>query len=146
MGVAPSFGAGTFGGAGPLLGHWGRSDSQEARRLVDLCLEAGVNLFDAADVCFNDASGRVLGEATKLRRGAPLPAGSRLHETAAFGPPVEEEQLLRVVEALDAVAEETCRSLPQRARPDAASAVTAPYSSFPYRRQAAFARLNPPAV
>ncbi|MDJ0387739.1 hypothetical protein QMO56_06410 [Roseomonas sp. E05] len=34
----------------------------------------------------------------------------------------------------------------QVARPDAASAVTAPYPYFPYRRQAAFARLNPPAV
>ncbi|HWL82946.1 MAG TPA: aldo/keto reductase [Roseomonas sp.] len=330
---ALSFGAGTFGGSGPLFGHWGRSDSQEARRLVDICLEAGVNLFDTADVYSDGASERVLGEAIKgrrgevlistklglpmgegpneagtsrarlirgveealarlgtdhidllqlhafdahtpveevlstldqliragklryvgvsnfsgwqvmkslatadrhgwpryvahqvyyslvgrdyewelmplaldqglgamvwsplgwgrltgkIRRGAPLPAGSRLHETAAFGPPVEEEHLYRVVDALDAVAEETGRSVPQVAlnwllrrptvssviigardeaqlrqnlgavgwtltaeqvaRLDAASAVTAPYPYFPYRRQAAFARLNPPAV
>ncbi|MEO9962941.1 MAG: aldo/keto reductase, partial [Nisaea sp.] len=47
---ALSFGAGTFGGRGPLFSHWGTSGFEEARRLVDLCLEAGVNLFDTADV------------------------------------------------------------------------------------------------
>ena len=41
-----SFGAGTFGGSGPLFGNWGSSDTSEASRLVDICLEAGVNLFD----------------------------------------------------------------------------------------------------
>jgi len=330
---ALSFGAGTFGGSGPLFGHWGNSDTREARRLVDICLEAGVNLFDTADVYSNGASEKVLGEAIKgrrsevlistkaglpmgdgpneagtsrarliravedaltrlgtdhidllqlhafdagtpveevlatldqliragklryvgvsnfsgwqvmkslaaadrhgwpryvanqvyyslvsrdyewelmplgldqglgamvwsplgwgrltgkIRRGAPLPAGSRLHETADFGPPVEEELLYRVVDALDAIAEETGRSVPQIAlnwllqrptvssviigarneeqlrqnlgavgwnltaeqvaRLDAASAVTALYPYFPYRRQEAFARLNPPAV
>jgi len=330
---ALSFGAGTFGGSGPLFGHWGSSDTREARRLVDICLEAGVNLFDTADVYSNGASEKVLGEAIKgrrgevlistkaglpmgdgpneagtsrarliravedalarlgtdyidllqlhafdagtpveevlatldqlvragklryvgvsnfsgwqvmkslavadrhgwpryvanqvyyslvgrdyewelmplgldqglgamvwsplgwgrltgkIRRGAPLPTGSRLHETANFGPPVEEEHLYRVVDALDAVAKETGRSVPQIAlnwllqrptvssviigarneeqlrqnlgavgwnltaeqvaRLDAASAVTAPYPYFPYRRQEAFARLNPPAV
>lgn len=51
-----SFGAGTFGGAGPLFGHWGNSDTLEARRLVDICLEAGVSLFDTADVYSNGAS------------------------------------------------------------------------------------------
>jgi predicted aldo/keto reductase-like oxidoreductase len=43
---ALSFGAGTFGGAGPLFSHWGTSDAKEARRLVDICLEAGVTLFE----------------------------------------------------------------------------------------------------
>ena len=63
-----SFGAGTFGGSGPLFGHWGTSDAVEARRLVDICLEAGVNLFDTADVYSNGASEEVLGEAIKGRR------------------------------------------------------------------------------
>ncbi len=45
-----SFGTGTFGGSGPLFGAWGNTDAGEARRLVDICLEAGVNLFDTADV------------------------------------------------------------------------------------------------
>lgn len=326
-----SFGAGTFGGSGPLFSHWGTTDVEEARRLVDICLEAGVNLFDTADVYSAGASEEVLGEAIKGRRndvlistkaslpvgggpgdwgssrsrlihsveaalkrlgtdhidifqlhafdastpveevvstldrlvsdgklryigvsnfsgwqimkslaaaerhgwtryvanqvyyslvgrdyewdlmplgedqglGAlvwsplgwgrltgkisrakPVPAGSRLQETADFGPPVEDELLYKVVDALDEVAAETGRSVPQVAinwlvgRPtvssviigarneaqlrqnlgavgwsltkeqvaklDAASAVTAPYPHFPYRRQEGFALLNPP--
>ncbi|RYB92865.1 aldo/keto reductase [Ciceribacter ferrooxidans] len=325
-----SFGAGTFGGSGPLFGAWGNTDDKEARRLVDICLEAGVNLFDTADVYSGGASETVLGAALrgrrdqalistktglpmgegpsdagtsrfrliravedalrrldtdyidilqlhafdaatpveevlstldtlvragkvryvgvsnfsgwqvmkalavadrygwpryvanqvyysligrdyewdlmplgadqglgalvwsplgwgrltgKIRRGTPLPEGSRLHETASFGPPVEDEHLYRVVDALEAIAEETERTVPQVAlnwltrrptvasviigarneqqlrqnlgavgwsltddqvaRLDAASAVTAPYPHFPYRRQEAFARLAP---
>ncbi len=328
-----SFGAGTFGGSGPLFSHWGTTDVAEARRLVDICLEAGVNLFDTADVYSAGASEEVLGEAIKGRRndvlistkaslpvgdgpadwgssrsrlinsveaalkrlgtdhidifqlhafdasttveevvstldrlvqdgklryigvsnfagwqimkslaaaekngwtryvanqvyyslvgrdyewdlmplgqdqglGAlvwsplgwgrltgkisrskPIPAGSRLHETADFGPPVDEELLYKVVDALEDVAAETEKTVPQVAinwligRPtvssviigarneeqlrqnlgavgwsltteqvaklDAASAVTAPYPYFPYRRQEGFARLNPPMV
>jgi len=326
-----SFGAGTFGGSGPLFSHWGTTDVEEARRLVDICLDAGVTLFDTADVYSNGASEEVLGQAIKGRRndvlistkaslptgdgpndwgssrsrligaveaalkrlgtdhidifqlhafdastsveevvstldrlvqdgklryvgvsnfsgwqimkslaaaekhgmtryvanqvyyslvgrdyewdlmplgkdqglgalvwsplgwgrltgkisrGKPLPAGSRLHQTADFGPPVEDELLYRVVDALEGVAEETGRTVPQVAinwligrptvssviigarneeqlrqnlgavgwsltkeqvaRLDAASAVTAPYPHFPYRRQEGFARLNPP--
>ncbi|WP_105418957.1 aldo/keto reductase [Neorhizobium sp. T25_27] len=326
-----SFGAGTFGGSGPLFSHWGTTDVEEARRLVDICLEAGVNLFDTADVYSAGASEEVLGEAIKGRRGEvlistkaslptgdgpndwgssrsrligavdaalkrlgtdhidifqlhafdastpveevvstldqlvkdgklryigvsnfsgwqimkslaaaekhgwtryvvnqvyyslvgrdyewdlmplgqdqglgalvwsplgwgrltgkisrgkPLPEGSRLHETADFGPPVEDELLYRVVDALQVVADETGKTVPQVAinwltsRPtvssviigarneeqlrqnlgavgwsltaeqigglDAASAVTAPYPHFPYRRQEGFASLNPP--
>ncbi|MBC3940064.1 aldo/keto reductase [Sphingomonas albertensis] len=63
-----SFGTGTFGGTGPLFGAWGRSDATEARRLVDVCLEAGVTLFDTADVYSNGASETVLGAAIKGRR------------------------------------------------------------------------------
>lgn len=255
-----SFGAGTFGGTGPLFGAWGNTGVEEARRLVDICIEAGVTLFDTADVYSHGASEEVLGAALKgrrgqvlistktglpmgdgpneagtsrhrliravedalrrlgtdhidilqlhafdaatpveevlstldalvragkvrsigvsnfagwqimkalaladrhgwpryvahqvyyslvgrdyewdlmplaadqgvgalvwsplgwgrltgrIRRGTPLPEGSRLHETASYGPPVEEEKLYRVVDALEAVAAETGRSVPQ---------------------------------
>ena len=271
-----SFGAGTFGGSGPLFGAWGNSDVEEARRLVDICLEAGVNLFDTADVYSDGASDRVLGQASKgrrdqvlistktglptgdgpgdwgvsrsrlirsveealrrldtdhidllqlhaydattpveellatldmlvtsgkvrytgvsnypgwalmkaqgladraslppfvahqvyysligrayeadlmplaadqgvgalvwsplgwgrltgkIRRNAPIPEGSRLHETAQFAPPVEDEHLYRVIDALDAVAAETGRTVPQIAlnwllqRPTVASVI-----------------------
>jgi len=67
-----SFGAGTFGGSGPLFSHWGTTDVEEARRLVDICLEAGVNLFDTADVYSAGASEEVLGEAIKGRRNDVL--------------------------------------------------------------------------
>ncbi|MFC8871729.1 aldo/keto reductase [Streptomyces sp. NPDC057148] len=255
-----SFGAGTFGGRGELFGAWGTTDAAEARRLVDICLEAGLNMFDTADVYSGGASEEVLGAAIRgrrdqvilstkaglpmgdgpadagtsrarlitavdgalrrlgtdyidlfqlhafdagtpvqeviatlddlvragkirytgvsnfsgwqlmksladadthgrrryaahqvyyslvgrdyewelmplgldqgvgavvwsplgwgrltgrIRRGTPLPAGSRLHATADYGPPVPDELLFRVVDALDAVAEETGRTVPQ---------------------------------
>lgn len=257
---ALSFGTGTFGGKGPLFSAWGNSDVDEARRLIDICLDAGVTLFDTADVYSDGASEEVLGAAIrgrrdrvlistktglpmgdgpndaglsrhrlivaveaalrrlgtdhidllqlhafdaftpveevlhtldtlvragkvrcigasnfagwqlmkslaasdrhgwprhvahqvyyslvgrdyeselmplgldqkvgalvwsplgwgrltgKIRRGQPLPEGSRLHDTAQWGPPVEEERLHRIVDALDAVAAETGRSVPQ---------------------------------
>ncbi|MFG3363186.1 aldo/keto reductase [Streptomyces griseofuscus] len=257
---ALSFGAGTFGGRGPLFGAWGSTDTQEARRLVDICLDAGITMFDTADVYSNGASEEVLGEAIKgrrdqvivstktslpmgdgpgdagssrsrliaacedalrrlgtdyidlfqlhafdagtpveevlstlddlvragkvrylgvsnfsgwqamkslavaeryghpryvahqvyysligrdyewelmplgldqglgalvwsplgwgrltgkIRRGQPLPANSRLHSTADYGPPVEDEHLYRVVDALDEIAQETGKSIPQ---------------------------------
>ncbi len=69
---ALSFGAGTFGGRGPLFGAWGSSDATDARRMVDICLEAGVNLFDTADVYSDGASEEVLGAAIKGRRDAVL--------------------------------------------------------------------------
>jgi aryl-alcohol dehydrogenase-like predicted oxidoreductase len=67
-----SLGAGTFGGSGPLFGAWGNTEGNEARRLVDICLEAGVNMFDTADVYSNGASETVLGEAIKGRRSKIL--------------------------------------------------------------------------
>ncbi|WP_406088262.1 aldo/keto reductase [Kitasatospora purpeofusca] len=328
---ALSLGTGTFGGRGPLFGAWGTTDETEARRLLDIAIDAGVTLFDTADVYSDGASEEVLGRAIKgrrdqvlistkaglptgdgpndagtsrarlttavdaalrrlgtdhldlfqlhafdaatpveevlgaldelvragkvrytgvsnfsgwqlmkslaaadrdarpryvahqvyyslvgrdyewelmplgqdqgvgalvwsplgwgrltgrIRRGAPVPPGSRLHDTADYGPPVEDELLYDVVDALDAIAAETGRTVPQVAinwllrrptvssviigarneeqlrqnlgavgweltaeqvaRLDAASARTAPYPYFPYRRQEAFARLNPP--
>jgi aryl-alcohol dehydrogenase-like predicted oxidoreductase len=257
---ALGFGAGTFGGHGPLFSAWGNTDVAGARRIVDICLDAGITLFDTADVYSNGASEQILGaalqgrrsraivstklalrsgdgpndvgasrahliEATdaalrrlgtdhidilqlhaydamtpveqvlrtlddlvragkvrylgvsnfagwqlmkslaaadrlgleryvanqtyysligrdyehelmplgldqgvgalvwsplgwgrltgKLRRGAPLPPGSRLHDTAAYAPPVDEARLFRVIDAIDAIAQETGRSVPQ---------------------------------
>jgi aryl-alcohol dehydrogenase-like predicted oxidoreductase len=65
---AVSFGTGTFGGQGPLFSAWGSSGIAEARRLIDVCLDAGVTLFDTADVYSNGASEEVLGAAIKGRR------------------------------------------------------------------------------
>lgn len=328
---ALSFGAGTFGGQGPLFGAWGNTDVAGARRLVDVCLDAGVTMFDTADVYSGGASEEILGAALagrrgraivstkvglptgegvedagtsrsrllrsvdaalgrlrtdhldllqlhafdartpihevvatldglvragkvryvgvsnfsgwqlmkslavadahgwtravahqlyyslvgrdaewellplgleegvgsvvwsplgwgrltgRIRRGAPLPAQSRLHDTAGFGPPVDEALLFRVVDALEEVAREVGKTVPQvalnwlttrptvstvivGARDEAqlrenlgavgwtlgaaqlarlaeASLTTAAYPYFPYRRQAGFARLNPP--
>jgi aryl-alcohol dehydrogenase-like predicted oxidoreductase len=235
------FGAATFGGGGEFFKAWGSTDVAEATRLVDLCLEAGVNLFDTADVYSQGMSEEILGQAIagrrdkvlistkatfpmgdgpndigsgrfhlvhaceaslkrlgtdyidiyhlhgfdaltpveetldtlntlvrsgkvryiacsnfsgwhlmkslavsekygwaryvghqvyysvvgiwsplgwgrltgKIRRGHPLPAESRLHKTAAYGPQVDDEYLYKVVDALDEVAKETGKPLPQ---------------------------------
>jgi aryl-alcohol dehydrogenase-like predicted oxidoreductase len=65
---ALAFGAGTFGGRGDLFGNWGTVGVAEARRLVDICLDAGVTMFDTADVYSDGASEEVLGAALKGRR------------------------------------------------------------------------------
>jgi aryl-alcohol dehydrogenase-like predicted oxidoreductase len=257
---ALGFGAGTFGGKGPLFSAWGNTDATEARRMIDLSLDAGLNFFDTADVYSDGASETILGTAIqgkrdrvilssktglrlgngpndagtsrfrllkavdaslkrlgtdyldllqlhafdaltpieetlstldglvragkvrylgvsnfsgwqlmkslgiadqrgharyvanqtyysligrdyewelmplgidqgvgavvwsplgwgrltgKVRRGQPLPASSRLHDTADIGPPVDDERLFRVIEAMDVIAEETGKTLPQ---------------------------------
>jgi aryl-alcohol dehydrogenase-like predicted oxidoreductase len=67
-----SFGTGTFGGRGDFFKEWGNSDATEATRLVDICLEAGVNLFDTADVYSKGVSEEILGKAIAGRRGSVL--------------------------------------------------------------------------
>ncbi len=62
-----SFGTGTFGGSGELFSAWGSTDVAEARRLVDICLDAGLNMFDSADVYSKGAAESILGEAIKGR-------------------------------------------------------------------------------
>ncbi|MDZ4048403.1 MAG: aldo/keto reductase, partial [Pseudoxanthomonas sp.] len=62
-----SFGTGTFGGQGALFSAWGSTDVAEARRLVDICLDAGLTMFDSADVYSKGAAEEILGEAIKGR-------------------------------------------------------------------------------
>lgn len=69
---ALAFGTGTFGGQGPLFAAWGDSDEREARRLIDICLEAGANLFDTADVYSDGLAEERLGLAIKGRRDQVL--------------------------------------------------------------------------
>ncbi|HXM98814.1 MAG TPA: aldo/keto reductase, partial [Candidatus Dormibacteraeota bacterium] len=54
--------------------------------------------------------GRLTG---KIRRNQPIPAGSRLHKTSEQGPPVPDEYLYKVVDALGEVAKETSKTVPQ---------------------------------
>ncbi|MFA6914913.1 MAG: aldo/keto reductase [Parachlamydiales bacterium] len=62
-----SFGTATFGGQGELFKAWGETDVKEASRLIDICLENGVNFFDTADIYSRGASEAVLGAAIKGR-------------------------------------------------------------------------------
>ena len=63
-----SLGTGTFGGANEFFRAWGNSGVDEATRLVDICLEAGVNMFDTADIYSDGESEKVLGGAIAGRR------------------------------------------------------------------------------
>lgn len=82
---ALGFGAGTFGGTGPLFSAWGDTDVNAAKRLIDICLEAGVNLFDTADVYSNGASESILGEAIRGRRDKVI-LSTKLTLRAGEGP------------------------------------------------------------
>ena len=63
-----SLGTGTFGGGGEFFKAWGATDVAEATRLVDVSLEAGLNMFDSADIYSNGTAEEILGQAIKGRR------------------------------------------------------------------------------
>src|SRR5262245_60515508 len=63
-----SLGTGTFGGGTEFFKAWGGSDVAEATRLVDICLDAGLNMFDSADIYSNGLAEEILGKAIKGRR------------------------------------------------------------------------------
>src|SRR6202171_2455443 len=66
-----TLGTGTFGGKGRLSA-WGTTDVAEATRLIDICLDHGLTMFDSADIYSNGASEEVLGSAIKGRRDKVL--------------------------------------------------------------------------
>ncbi|MCC7424099.1 MAG: aldo/keto reductase [Planctomycetaceae bacterium] len=65
-------GTGTFGGVGPLFSAWGSTDVDEARKLIDVCLEAGLTMFDSADVYSKGRAEEILGQAIRGRRDEVL--------------------------------------------------------------------------
>jgi len=69
---ALSFGTGTFAGSNEFFKAWGSTDVAEARRLLDICFEAGVNLFDTADIYSYGQSEEVLGKALEGKRDKAL--------------------------------------------------------------------------
>lgn len=69
---ALSLGTGTFGGRGDLFKAWGNNGPKEATRMVDICIEAGVTLFDSADTYSNGVAEEVLGHAIAGKRNQVL--------------------------------------------------------------------------
>jgi aryl-alcohol dehydrogenase-like predicted oxidoreductase len=67
-----SFGTATFGGGNEFFKAWGSTQVAEAARMIDLCLDAGVNLFDTANVYSRGMSEEILGQAIKGRRDKTL--------------------------------------------------------------------------
>jgi aryl-alcohol dehydrogenase-like predicted oxidoreductase len=69
---ALTLGTGTFGGGSEFFKAWGETGVQEATRLVDICLDAGLTMFDSADVYSNGLAEKILGQAIKGRRDRVL--------------------------------------------------------------------------
>jgi aryl-alcohol dehydrogenase-like predicted oxidoreductase len=69
---ALTLGTGTFGGKGELFSAWGDSGASEARRLVDICLDAGLTMFDSADIYSDGMAEEILGKAIAGRRDKVL--------------------------------------------------------------------------
>ena len=67
-----SLGTATFGGGSEVFRAIGNSSVAEATRLVDICMEAGVNMFDTADIYHEGISEEVLGQAVAGRRDKVL--------------------------------------------------------------------------
>lgn len=63
-----TFGTATFGGGNDFFKAWGSTDSEEAKRLIDLCLDHGVNFFDSANIYSNGLSEEILGVAIEGKR------------------------------------------------------------------------------
>ncbi|MDY1548664.1 aldo/keto reductase [Luteibacter sahnii] len=78
-----SLGTGTFGGAGEFFERWGSTQVDEARRIVDLCLDHGLYFFDTADIYSGGGSEEVLGEALKGRRDKVLIASKATFPTGS---------------------------------------------------------------
>lgn len=69
-----AFGTATFGGSNEFFQKWGTTDVGEARRLIDICIDAGLDFFDTANVYSQGASEEILGEALGARRADVLVA------------------------------------------------------------------------
>ena len=69
---ALSFGAATFGGGNEFFRAWGETQVEEARRMIDLCLDAGVNLFDTANGYSDGLAEEILGKALHGKRNQVL--------------------------------------------------------------------------
>jgi aryl-alcohol dehydrogenase-like predicted oxidoreductase len=79
------FGCGTFGGGHEFFDAWGAtSDITEARKMVDICMEAGLNFFDTADIYSMGRSESVLGGAIKHLKREDVLISTK--STFRFGP------------------------------------------------------------
>ena len=96
-----SLGTGTFGGGGEFFKAWGQTDVAEATRLVDICLEAGLTMFDSADTYSGGAAEEILGQAIKGRRDRVLISTKGTFRTGAGPNDVGSSRfhLLQTVEA-----------------------------------------------
>ncbi len=95
-----SFGTGTFGGEGEFFKAWGANDVEQAKRVVDVALDGGINLFDSADVYSGGAAEEILGHAIKGRRDQVL-ISTKATFTAGKGPNDVGSSRFHLIEAVE---------------------------------------------
>lgn len=98
---ALSFGTATFGGGNDFFKAWGSTDSGAASRLVDVCLDHGVSMFDTADVYSNGLAEEILGAAIKGKRPRLLISAKATYPSGD-GPNDFGSSRQHLVEAVDA--------------------------------------------
>lgn len=98
---ALSFGTGTFGGKGQLFKAWGSTDVAEAKRLVDVCLDAGLTMFDSADVYSAGAAEEILGAAIKGRPRDALIISTKATFRSGEGPNDVGSSRYHLIQAVD---------------------------------------------
>jgi aryl-alcohol dehydrogenase-like predicted oxidoreductase len=96
-----SLGTGTFGGSNEFFKKWGSTDVKEASRLVDVCLDAGMNFFDTADIYSHGTSEEILGQAIKGRRDKVL-ISTKATFTMGEGPNDKGSSRFHLIEACEA--------------------------------------------
>ncbi len=80
---ALSFGTATFGGGNDFFAAWGSTDASGAARLIDVCLEHGVNMFDSADIYSDGMAENLLGSAIKGKRSQVIVSTKATFPTSA---------------------------------------------------------------
>lgn len=98
---ALSFGAATFGGGTEFFRAWGETQADEARRMIDLCIDAGVNLFDTANGYSDGLAEEILGKALKGKRDRVL-ISTKSYFPMGPGPNEVGSSRLHVLEQVDA--------------------------------------------
>lgn len=95
-----SFGTATFGGGNDFFKAWGSTDSNGAARLIDVCLEHGVSMFDTADVYSDGLAEQILGEAIQGKRNRLL-ISTKVTFPTGQGPNDYGSSRQHIVEAVD---------------------------------------------
>ena len=96
-----SFGTATFGGVNRFFKAWGDTNLKEAKRLINVCLDAGINLFDTADNYSNGASEDILGSALAGLRHKAL-ISTKGFEISGNGPNDFGSSRFHIIEACEA--------------------------------------------
>lgn len=98
---ALSFGTATFGGTNDFFKAWGSTDASGASRLIDVCLDHGVSLFDSADIYSDGAAETILGAAIKGKRNR-LMISTKATFPSGDGPNDFGSSRFHLIEAVDA--------------------------------------------